>query len=180
MRSHSSRPVGRRGQATVEFALTIGLFMLVVGALIQFAVILWSQNTINQVARDTARWAVTQSTSPCDSATTRAAVAKTANDLAGEWSLMSHSAWGNATAVDATPPSGIGVNWYPIDPPAGMDIFDTDCPPSDNRIPWAVEVRVNHTVPIFIPGLQLVLPGCNGGVCISSTTELRMEPKRPE
>jgi hypothetical protein len=91
---------------------------------------------------------------------------------------MSHSTWGTATKVDATPPSGVGVDWYAIDPPVA--VFDTDCPPSDNRIVWAVEVRVNHTVPIFVPGLQLFLPGCSGGVCISSTTELRMEPKRPE
>jgi hypothetical protein len=163
----------------VEFALTVGLFMLVIGGLFQFAVILWSQNTINQVARDTARWAVTQSTSPCDSGATRTAVAGTANALAQKWSLMSHSPWGSASSVAAVGPSGVGVDWDAIDPPVA--IFDTDCPPSDNRLPWVVEVRVNHTVPIFMPGLQFIAPSCGApGFCISSVAELRMEPKRPQ
>jgi hypothetical protein len=169
------------GQAAVEFALASGLFLLVVGGLIQFGVILWSQNTINQVTRDTARWAVTQSSSPCNSSTMRAAVASTANALADKWSLIDHSAWPIAPGVSATPPRGVGVDWYAIDPPEDITIFDSDCPPSDNRVPWAVEVRVNHTVPIFIPGLQFIAPSCGApGFCISSTTELRMEPKRPQ
>lgn len=163
----------------VEFALTIGLFMLVIGGLFQFAMILWSQNTVNQIARDTARWAVTQSTTPCDSSTNRAAVASTANAMADQWSLLSHSSWGSASLVDAVGPSGVGVDWYAIDPP--VSVFPTDCPPSDNRIPWVVEVRINHTVPLFMPGLQFIAPSCGAeGFCISSTAELRMEPKRPQ
>jgi hypothetical protein len=170
-----------RGQAAVEFALASGLFLLVVGGLIQFAAILWSQNTINQIARDTARWAVTQSTSPCNSSEMRTAVTTTANALADKWSLIDHSAWPTAPTVDATPARGVGVDWYAIDPPEDIIIFDSDCPPSDNRVPWAVEVRINHSVPIFIPGLQFIAPSCGApGFCITSTTELRMEPKRPE
>ena len=171
----------RRGQAAVEFALTVGIFMLVIGGIFQFATILWSQNTLNQVARDTARWAVTQSSSPCDSPAMRSDLADAANALADKWSLIGHSSWTSATAVDATAPSGVGADWYAIDPPESLEVFATDCPPSDNRIPWAVEVRVRHTVPIFMPGLQLIASGCGApGFCISSTTELRMEPKRPE
>lgn len=171
-----------RGQALVEFALTVGLFMLVVGGLTQFAAILWSQNTINQVARDTARWAVTQSTVPCDSAGTRAAIADRANTLADQWSLMSHSTWASATPVNAVPSSGVGVDWDIVDPPSGMLIDPlTDCPASDNRLVWTVTLKVNHTVPIFMPGLQFIAPSCGApGFCISSTADLRMEPKRPE
>jgi hypothetical protein len=169
------------GQAVVEFALTVGLFMLVVGGLIQFGMILWSQNTINQVARDTARWAVTESVVPCDSSASRAEVAARANSLAGRWSLVAHSSWGPASAVDAVGPSGVGVGWDVIDPPVGMTIDPaTDCPASDNRLAWVVTVRVNHTVPLFMPGLQFIVGDCAGpGFCISSTAELRMEPKRP-
>jgi len=163
----------------VEFALTAGLFMLVIGGLFQFAMIVWSQNTLNQVARDTARWAVTQSASPCNSMSTRAAVANTANTLAEQWSLMNHSSWGSASSVDSVGPSGVGVDWDAIDPPVA--VFDADCPPSDNRLAWVVEVRVNHTVPLFMPGLQFISPSCGApGFCISSTAELRMEPKRPQ
>jgi hypothetical protein len=157
--------------------------MLVIGGLIQFAMILWSQNTINQVARDTARWAVTQSDSPCDSAPMRAGVASTANALAQQWTLVGHESWGAASSnLNALGPSGVGVNWSAVDPPEDISqIFPSDCPPSDNRVPWVVRVRVNHTVPLFVPGLEFIGGDCGGsGFCISSTAELRMEPKRPQ
>lgn len=170
------------GQAIVEFALAVGLFMLVIGGLVQFALILWSQNTINQVARDTARWAVTRSVVPCDSPTSRAAIAGTANKLAEQWSLMAHPTWGSAPAINAVGPTGVGVAWRIIDPPPGVltDPQLSDCPASDNRLAWVVTVRINHSVPIIMPGLQFIAPSCGApGFCISSITELRMEPKRP-
>ena len=169
-----------RGQALVEFALVAGLFVLVIGGIMQFGVILWSQNAVNQIARDTARWAVTQSATPCDSSTNRAAVATTANQLAADASLVSYSAgmWGPAPAISALGNEGVGVDW-PIPPPPPA-LFPGDCPPSDNATAWTVRVRVNHVVPVFIPGLQLIAPGCgSSGFCISSSTELRMEPKDP-
>ena len=173
------------GQALVEFALVAGLFLLVVGGIVQFGVILWSQNTVNQIARDTARWAVTQSDSPCDSAGTRAEVASTASQLAGQWQLIGPHSWSTASMVDAVGPSGVGVEWYvdedTLPPEIDMsEVFPTDCPPSDNRLPWFVRIRVSQAVPIFVPGLQFISQGCAPGFCISSTTELRMEPKRPE
>ncbi len=167
-----------RGQAVVEFALVAGLFMLVVGGVLQFAMIVWSQNTINQIARDTARWAVTQSAVPCDSSTARANIATRANSLADQWSLASNSAWGSASAVGSVGPNGVGVDWEAVDPPVA--VFPSDCPPSDNRIPWVVTLRINHTVPLFVPGLDFIVGECGApGFCISSTAELRMEPKRP-
>ena len=174
-----------RGQAVVEFALVIGLFLLVVGGIVQFGVILWSQNTINQVARDTARWAVTQSDSPCDSPAMRAEVASTASQLAGQWQLIGPRSWSTASMVNAVGPSGVGVEWYVDEdtlPPEILlsEVFPTDCPPSDNRLPWFVRIRVSQAVPIFFPGLQFINQDCAPGFCISSTTELRMEPKRPE
>ena len=170
----------RRGQTVVEFSLAIGLFLLVVGGIVQFGVILWSQNTINQIARDTARWAATQSTSPCDP-TMRGPVAATANSLAQKWTLMDHEAWGSASTVSTVGIRGVGVDWTTVpEDPGGIETFPEDCPPSDNRIAWVVAVRINHTVPILIPGLQFIASGCDPGFCISSTAELRMEPKRPE
>lgn len=173
------------GQALVEFALVAGLFLLVVGGIVQFGVILWSQNTVNQVARDTARWAVTQSDSPCDSAGMRARVANHASQLAGQWQLIGPRAWATASTIDAVGRSGVGAEWYVDDdtlPPEiePSEVFPTDCPPSDNRLPWFVRIRVNQAVPIFFPGLQFISQGCAPGFCVSSTTELRMEPKRPE
>lgn len=167
----------RRGQALVEFGLVFGLFMLVIGGLVQFGVILWSQNSITQVARDTARWAVTQSTSPCDSPANRVALAVAADQLARGASLVNYPAgtWATAPTISALGPEGIGVDWQSVD-----SNFPTDCPPSDNATVWTVRIRVNHVVPIFMPGLQFIAPACSSsGFCLSSITELRMEPKRP-
>jgi len=167
----------RRGQALVEFGLVIGLFMLVIGGLVQFGIILWSQNAITQVARDTARWAVTQSASPCDSGLTRTAVAGAADQLARGASLVNYSAgtWSVAPTIASLGPEGVGVDWQSAD-----STFPTDCPPSDNATEWTVRIRVNHVVPIFIPGLEFIAPACaSPGFCLTSTTELRMEPKRP-
>jgi Flp pilus assembly protein TadG len=166
-----------RGQAMVEFGLVIGLFMLVVGGLIQFGVILWSQNSITQVARDTARWAVTQSTSPCDSPASRTALAGAADQLARGTSLVNYPAgtWSTASPISSLGAEGVGVDWQSAD-----SSFPSDCPPSDNTTEWTVRIRVNHVVPIFIPGLQFIAPACaSSGFCLSTSTELRMEPKRP-
>jgi hypothetical protein len=174
-----------RAQAMVEFALIAGLFMLVVGGIMQFGVIFWSQNTVNQIARDTARWAVTQSDSPCDSTAMRTKVAATATQLATQWQLVGSPSWSSASMVNAVGPSGVGAEWYvdedTLPPEIDIDdVFPGDCPPSDNRLPWFVRVRVSHAVPIFIPGLQFIASDCAPGFCVTSTTELRMEPKRPE
>jgi Flp pilus assembly protein TadG len=167
----------RRGQALVEFGLVIGLFMLVIGGIVQFGIILWSQNTITEVSRDTARYAVTLSDSPCDAATTRTKVATAANQLAREASLVSYSTgmWATAPGISALGPEGIGVDWQSPD-----STFPIDCPPSDNLTVWTVRVQINHVVPIFLPGLQFIAPPCGvDGFCLTTETELRMEPKRP-
>lgn len=173
-RSLMRRRATRRGQALVEFGLVIGLFMFVIGGLVQFGIILWSQNAITQVARDTARWAVTQSTSPCDS--TRTSVAAAADQLARGASLVSYAAgtWSSASTIVSLGAEGVGVDWQ------GDSLIAGDCPPSSNAKVWTVRVRINHIVPIFLPGLQFIAPACGSpGFCLTSTTELRMEPKKP-
>lgn len=172
-----SRSTARRGQALVEFGLVIGLFMLVIGGIVQFGIIMWSQNTITEVARDTARYAVALSDSPCDAATTRAKVATAANQLAREASLISYGngQWSSAPSVTALGTEGIGVDWQSPD-----SSFSTDCPPSDNLTVWTVRIQINHVIPIFLPGLQIIAPPCGAnGFCLTTETELRMEPKKP-
>jgi Flp pilus assembly protein TadG len=171
-----SRATARRGQAMVEFGLVIGLFMLVIGGIVQFGMILWTQNSITQVARETARYAVTLSDSPCDPGA-RPEVAIAADQLARQASLVAYSAglWSSAPSVTALGAEGIGVDWQ--SPDSG---FPTDCPPSDNLTVWTVRVQVNHVVPIFLPGLQFIAPACGAnGFCLTTETELRMEPKKP-
>lgn len=62
-----------RGQSLAEFALVIPWFMLLLGGMTQLGFILWGQNTLNQVVRDTGRWAATGN---CSAAAETQAVAK--------------------------------------------------------------------------------------------------------
>jgi Flp pilus assembly protein TadG len=69
------RPPNRRrsrGQSLVEFALVFPIFFLLLGGMIQFGMIFWGQNTLNQVVRDTGRYAATRCspTAASESATT--------------------------------------------------------------------------------------------------------------
>ena len=49
-----------RGQSLAEFALVFPVFMLLVMGMIQLGILLWGQNTLNQVVRDTGRYAATR------------------------------------------------------------------------------------------------------------------------
>jgi Flp pilus assembly protein TadG len=162
-----------RGQSLAEFAIVFPVFMLILGGIIQFAVILWGMNSLNQVARDTGRWAATQVTSPCSSiqgatfANQADQIARTSTLIGytnGEWAAGNYMTYADNTALPAAPAAtkGIETVWSG---PAGIS-----CPPTDNASAWFVTIRVSHVVPIFFP----FVPG-NGA--ISSTTEFRMEPK---
>ena len=69
-----------------EFALVFGVFFLVLGAVVQFGLLLWSVNALTQITRDTARWEVTQSTTPCKDGL--ANVASKADNIARQWGLL--------------------------------------------------------------------------------------------
>ena len=148
------------GQALAEFALVGGIFFLVVLAIIQFGLILWSANTLTQVTRDAARWAVTESTTPCESGPSRTALASQADLFARQWNLLGYRAgtWTNAGPISSLAGPGIAADW-PI-PTGSGPLFASDCPPSNNSVAWFVRVRIDHAVPIFLPGLQLVAPSC--------------------
>jgi len=173
----------RSGQALAEFALVGGLFFLLVTAIIQFGLLMWSANTVTQVARDTARWAVTQSVSPCDSTANRNALAAQADRFALQWKLLGYRAgtWTTAGTIASLTGPGVAADWpIPPVPAGGTPLFATDCPPSNSRLAWSVQVRINQPVPIFFPGLQLIAPSCGvPGYCLTTTTEVRMEPKAP-
>jgi TadE-like protein len=179
------RPTGRErsGQALAEFALVGGLFFLLVAAIIQFGLLMWSANTVTQIARDTARWAVTQSTTPCDSTTNRDALGSQADKFARQWNLLGYRAgtWTTAGTIASLSGPGVAADWpIPAVASGGPPLFASDCPPSNNSVAWSIRVRINHVVPIFFPGLQLIAPSCGApGYCLTTTTEVRMEPKAP-
>src|SRR3954469_23628101 len=108
---------GSRGQSLVEFALVVPMFVAVVGAVIQFGVIFWGQNSLTQIARDTGRFAATLQ----DCSATAPIIAK-ANSLASGADLIGYDAgpWTSAN---------VAVTW----PPNGTD----PCPPTTNsQVRW--------------------------------------------
>jgi Flp pilus assembly protein TadG len=139
------------GQSLAEFALVLPVFFLLLGGVIRFGLIFCGQNTLNQVVRDTGRWAASQTT--CSGASDVTKVIATANAIAANSSLIGYtSPW---TGSDVT------VAWTGDTTPT--------CPPANNKKTAWVTITITHRVPIFFPGL----PG-NGN--ISSTTQFRMEP----
>jgi Flp pilus assembly protein TadG len=142
-------PHGRsRGQSLVEFALIFPVLMLRIGAIVQFGVIFWGQNTLTQVARDTGRWASTQS--GCD--TTSVPILATAKSIAAASSLV-----GNSTSW--TSPANVDATWS-----------GTPCPPNNNTQVDFVTITIHHRVPVFFPWI----PGDGN---LTTTAQFRMEPR---
>jgi Flp pilus assembly protein TadG len=122
-----SAAVPRRGQGLAEFALIFPVMMLILGAIIQFGIIFWGQNTLTQVARDTGRWAATQP--GCNTATVD--VLTTARNIAASSSLIGATgSWG---------PSNVTASWTGT------------CPPANNTQVGYVTITIHHQVPIFFP-----------------------------
>ncbi|MBA2718061.1 MAG: pilus assembly protein [Chloroflexi bacterium] len=146
------------GQSLAEFALVFPVLMLIIGGVIQFGIIFWGQNSLNQVVRDAGRYAVTQI--DCSPAS-KAQVASTVTQLT--------SSMGVARVVGAPvvtmPTNGEVIGGQP-------DPVSTACPATSNTDHVWVRIRVNAEVPIFFP----FVPG-NGS--ISSTALFRMEPVNP-
>lgn len=173
----------RNGQSLVEFALVIPLLLAMVGAIVQFGMVFWAQNTLTQVVRDTGRWAATQQF-PCTAASTTQ-VNTEANLVATNSSLFGYSSttpWtttyeADDSAIASFASEGVAVTWV-----ADHETTPTEgCPPKDNQAVYHVTIKINHTVPTFFPGMQY-LPGlgtCTSSGCqivLSSTAQFRMEP----
>ena len=145
------------GQALAEFALVVPVMFLVIAGTIQFGLVFWSQQTLTQIARDTGRWAATQTY--CD--TNTALVTQTANGIAAHSSLFGYSTnqWANGGTGTT---NKVEVSW-PRD-------TDEPCPPASNQDEAWVEVTIEHQIPIFFP----LVPGDGR---LSTTAEFRMEPE---
>jgi Flp pilus assembly protein TadG len=138
-----------RGQSLAEFALVFPVLMIVVGGIIQFGILFWGLNSLNQVVRDTGRWAATQQAACSPPPGPQAAVIATANSIAANSSLIGFSG--------SFPPGNVVVTWT-----------GTPCPPINNTTDAWVDVTITHVVPVFFPFVSGQ---------ISSSTEFRMEPK---
>jgi len=127
--------------------------MLLIGAIVQFGIIFWGQNTLTQIARDTGRWAATQS--GCTTATVD--VLGTAKSIAAASSLIGPSSgW--------TSPANVVATWTTTDSPAPV------CPPVNNTQTWYVNITIHHQVPVFFPWI----PGDGN---LTTVAQFRMEPR---
>jgi len=151
VRSIARRPLG---QSLAEFAISFPIFMLLIGAIVQFGVIFWGQNTLTQVARDTGRWASTQN--GCTTGTVD--VLTTAKAIAASSSLIgSSTGW--------TSPANVVATWSGD---AGGPV-PSPCPPANNQGVAYVTITIHHQVPIFFPWI----PG-NGN--LTTVAQFRVEP----
>lgn len=169
----------RRGQTLAEFAIVLPVLIAMLGGVIQFGFIFWAQNTLTQVVRDTGRWASTQQytgTAGQDNCTgNEQGVVDEANAIAKNSSLLGYQSGSPWTLISTTSSSeGVAVEWQDKTTPSTSG--DT-CSPPDNAQVWIVTIKINHAVPVFLPGLQY-LPGIgsNGQIMLSSTAQFRMEP----
>ncbi len=144
-----------RGQALVEFALVLPILILILSGIIQFGMVFWAQNTLNQIARDTGRWAATQTSCGGSEA---GAVVTTANSIASQSSLVGYTGPSDLT---------ISVTWTP----------STGCVPASNQdVAW-VHITISYEAPQLFPVACLPFGLCTPSVgMISSSAEYRMEP----
>ncbi len=167
-RRHRTRT---RGQALAEFALIAPIFFTILGAIVQFGVIFWGQNTLTQIARETGRWEATQG-----SCSNSGDVVAEANLIASQSSLIGYeSAWPAAGSASA---AGVFVSGCIT----GSSAPSSKCPPQNNGDVCYVIVSIRHTVPVFFPGFEYLpaIGTCDGTGChvqIQSSAEYRLEPR---
>ncbi len=184
--AHRPTSRARRGQSLVEFAVILPLVLALLAGAAQLGVAFATKNALVQVARDTARWASTQTTyDPCSAAAvasppeplTRADEIAT-NGLPGyangQWSSANFRSYPDNTPLPAQPPwtDGVEVVW---------SITSGTCPPRDNTSAAFVTVRVSREIPVFVPGMQYLpqFGTCGASGCqlsVWSTAQFRMEP----
>jgi Flp pilus assembly protein TadG len=154
-----------RGQGLVEFALVVPIFMLIVGGIIQFGIIFWGQNTLNQIVRDAGRYAVTE----------KDCLPASNTDIQNKiTSLASGTFIATITLKTVTLPTNGEIINGQADPVSDKNgtAQANFCPPTSNADHVWLRIKVDAQVPVFFPAL----PG-NGN--ISSTALFRMEPVTP-
>lgn len=179
-----------RGQSMVEFALVAPVLLLLVGGAVQYAAILATKHSLIEIARDTARWASTQTTyNPCTIAATGspAQPVTRADELAISAGLPGYSsgAW-HGPANDPAGNFTSGTTALPASAPftEGVEVAWTGgaCPTTDNSVTAWVTVRITHQIPILLPGAWFIPGLCNNSGCtlsLSSSSMFRMEPPPP-
>ena len=181
----------------VEFALVVPVLLLLVGGAVQYAAIMAAKHSLIQIARDTARWASTQTTwNPCVDAAAepnRQPVTR-ADELAveaglpgyssGDWHGPTNVPGGNFVSGTSALAASPTKSWDGTPLTEGVEVAWTGgtCPTATSTDKAWVTVRVTHQIPIFLPGAWFIPGLCNTGGCnlsLSATSMFRMEPPPP-
>jgi Flp pilus assembly protein TadG len=137
--------------------------MIIIGGIIQFGVIFWGQNSLNQVVRDAGRYAVTEPNCAASVADVKAKIISIASSMGVAKITL---------PPGVTMPTNGEVVGGTADPVSSTSDPAVNCPAKTNADHVWLRIAVNAQVPIFFPAV----PG-NGN--ISSTALFRMEPTTP-
>ncbi len=95
-------PGGTRGGATVELALALPIFLLLIFGLVEFGLVLYVKGMITAASREGARYGAVYSLPP-----------RSQSDIEAHVQIYLHGLGLNGAGVTATPPSG-GVSEAPV------------------------------------------------------------------
>lgn len=162
-----SAPDGRRrnrGQALTEFALILPVFLAILLGIMQFGILFWAQVTATSIARDTARFAVTQAKcGATDVATTISTIQSFGAANAVQSGLLGPALTAPEIAVAYQIPTG------------------ATCAPQDASKVVTVLITVAHPIPLFVPIMdRLLATSCSSSGCtrtITASVQMRVEPK---
>lgn len=124
--------------------------MLLVGGIIQLGILFWGQNTLNQIVRDSGRYAVTEP--DCGPGSTTNVLANI-----------------DAVAANASFAGTITNKTLVMPTTTAPDPVSDSCPATSKDEHVWLRITVTAKVPVFFP----IIPG---GGNISSTAVFRMEP----
>lgn len=163
-----------RGQALVEFALVIPLFLLLLMTLIDFGRVVYAQNTINQDAAEAARVGSVSADgltkSPVDTFTPRyAAIRAAALVMAPAVPISAaNDPLANIKGASGACSSATGTPAMPDDGTTGACFYPNGVNNSGPTTPPKIVVKISISVPLITPIISRIL---GGSISLTATSE---------
>ena len=157
-----------RGQALVEVALVLPIFLLLLMTMFDFGRVIYAQHTITQDAREAVRRAIVSTdtlTTPALFTARFAEIRAAARVMAPAVPITDASIFGAAGACSAAS----GTPAMPNDPTvAGSCFYPNGVNNATLTTPAKVVVRIQVIVPLITPIISNIL---GGGITVSATAE---------
>ena len=158
-RSWGCAPDGGRGQALVEFALIVPIFLLLLFALIDFGRVVFAQQTITQDTREGSRAGIVAAFDATVTQATYTKIRTAAKQMAAGVTVPDANIRGKLGACTATPADTVGVGYCFF--PDGVVCADPTNPPR-------VWVEITLAVPLLTP----VISNLMGSAVTTSATSI--------